>query len=134
MAKRPQLTGRAAILAVVVCAIAMSLAYPVREFIAQRRQIAQLEQQQAKALGDLRQLEEQRKRLEDPDYVKRQAKEKLHFCEPGAKCYGVLNDAGKTQAKAGKQAEGKAPWYLALWESVEAADKGEGKKITATGD
>ena len=37
-----RLTGRAALLAVVICAIALSLAYPVREYIAQRQQIDQL--------------------------------------------------------------------------------------------
>ena len=42
-AARPtRLTGRAALLAVVICAIALSLAYPVREYIAQRQQIDQL--------------------------------------------------------------------------------------------
>jgi len=40
---RVRLTSRAAVLAVVVCAIALSLAYPVREYIAQRRQIDQLQ-------------------------------------------------------------------------------------------
>lgn len=129
MAKRPQLTGRAAILAVVVCAIAMSLAYPVREFLAQRRQIAQLEQQQAKALTDLRSLEEERKRLEDPEYIKREAREKLHFCEPGAHCYGVLDDGTKTSASAGQRRAAVSPWYISLWQSVESADRGEGKKI-----
>ncbi|GAB1821195.1 FtsB family cell division protein [Herbidospora sp. RD11066] len=129
MAKRPQLTGRAAILAVVVCAIAMSLAYPVREFLAQRRQIAQLEQQQAKALSDLRSLEEERKRLEDPEYIKRAAREKLHFCEPGAHCYGVLEDKTKTSAATGPRKPAVSPWYISLWQSVEAADRGEGKKI-----
>lgn len=129
MAKRPQLTGRAAILAVVVCAIAMSLAYPVREYVAQRRQIAQLEQQQAQALRRLAKLEERRKLLEDPNYIKQQAKRRLHWCEPGAKCYVVLDDdTNKTQAKAGRQQTGSAPWYLTLWESVEAADKGTGQK------
>ncbi len=39
---RPKLTGRAAVLAIVVCAIALTLAYPVREYIADRRQIDQL--------------------------------------------------------------------------------------------
>ena len=34
-----RLTGRAAVLAVVICAIALSLAYPVREYVNQRRQI-----------------------------------------------------------------------------------------------
>ena len=35
-------TSRAALLAVVICAIALSLAYPVREYMAQRLQIDQL--------------------------------------------------------------------------------------------
>jgi len=37
-----RLTSRAAVLAVVICAIVLSLAYPVREFMAQRQQIDQL--------------------------------------------------------------------------------------------
>ena len=36
-ARSTRLTGRAAVLAVVICAIALSLAYPVREYIAQDR-------------------------------------------------------------------------------------------------
>jgi cell division protein FtsB len=132
LARRPQLTGRAAILAVVVCAIAMSLAYPVREYIAQRRQIAQLEQQQAQALKKLAKLQERRKQLEDPNYIKQQAKKRLHWCEPGAKCYVLLDDnTNKVPAKAGQQQTGKAPWYLTLWESVEAADKGTDQKAAA---
>ena len=39
---RPRFTSRAAVLAVVMCAVALSLAYPIREYIAQRRQIDQL--------------------------------------------------------------------------------------------
>jgi hypothetical protein len=40
--ERARFTSRAAVLAVVLCAIALSLAYPVREYIGQRRQIDQL--------------------------------------------------------------------------------------------
>src|SRR6266498_2403661 len=43
--ERARFTSRAAVLAVVICAIALSLAYPVREYIGQRRQIDQLEAQ-----------------------------------------------------------------------------------------
>ena len=46
---RPRFTSRAAVLAVVLCAIALSLAYPVREYIGQRRQIDQLTAQRATA-------------------------------------------------------------------------------------
>ena len=127
MAKRPQLTGRAAILAVVVCAIAMSLAYPIREYVAQRRQIAQLEQEKTAALQQLGKLVERRKQLEDPEYVKQQAKRRLHMCEPDAKCYVVLDDdQGKATATAAAKNAAKAPWYLTLWESVQAADSGKG--------
>ncbi|MEW9529041.1 septum formation initiator family protein [Microbispora sp. NPDC049125] len=134
MARRPQLTGRAAILAVVVCAIAMSLAYPVREYVAQRRQIAQLEEQQAQALRKLRNLEDRRRRLEDPEYIKRLAKERLHMCEPGAKCYVVLDrSAGTDTAKAGAKEPGKPAWYVTLWQSVEAADHGQGAAVEANG-
>ncbi|WP_405087068.1 septum formation initiator family protein [Microbispora sp. NBC_01389] len=125
MATRPQLTGRAAILAVVVCAIAMSLAYPAREYVAQRRQIAQLEAQQANALSKLQRLEERRRRLEDPEYIKRLAKERLFYCEPGADCYQVLDEAdGSTAAKAGSKPPERPAWYVTLWRSFEAADKG----------
>lgn len=124
-AKRPQLTGRAAILAVVVCAIAMSLAYPVREYVAQRRQIAQLEAQQANALRKLQRLEERRRRLEDPEYIKRLAKERLFFCEPGADCYQVLDEGtAEAAAKAGTKEPERPAWYVTLWKSFEAADKG----------
>ena len=43
--ERARFTSRAAVLVVVICAIALSLAYPVREYIGQRRQIDQLEAQ-----------------------------------------------------------------------------------------
>ncbi|MGW2200146.1 hypothetical protein ACWCSH_48505, partial [Streptosporangium sp. NPDC001682] len=61
MATRPQLTGRAAVLAIVVCAIAMSLAYPIREYVAQRRQIAQLEQEKAREIAAIKALDDRHK-------------------------------------------------------------------------
>ncbi|QRN81813.1 MAG: septum formation initiator family protein, partial [Nocardiopsis sp. BM-2018] len=42
------LTSRAAILALVVCAIALSLAYPLREYVMQQAQIAQLQDERAR--------------------------------------------------------------------------------------
>ncbi|WP_248961673.1 FtsB family cell division protein [Sphaerisporangium perillae] len=130
MKKRPQLTGRAAILAVVVCAIAMSLAYPVREYVAQRRQIAQLEKQQAQALKDLQELAERSRRLDDPDYIRQLARGRLHYCGSGETCY-VLRDESKKvkQPKAGSTTQAAPPWYQTLWESIEAADRGNGARV-----
>lgn len=130
MAKRPQLTGRAAILAVVVCAIAMSLAYPVREYISQRRQISQLQAARQHELENQRKLEDRRRQLADPDYRTRELKRRLHYCEVGEKCYIVMDQeqAAKRQQAQPRQAPAAPPWYQTLWESVEAADTGKGQK------
>jgi cell division protein FtsB len=128
---RPQLTGRAAILAVVICAIAMSLAYPFREYVAQRRQIAQLEDQRAQALADLRKQQERHKRLRDPAYVKAQARSRLHYCAEGEKCYVVPDDPEPTKkptATGAKSRPDDTPWYQSVWESIEAADQGTGRQ------
>ena len=63
-AARPtRLTGRAALLAVVICAIALSLAYPVREYIAQRQQIDQLLALQQANAAQVQALEQENGRL-----------------------------------------------------------------------
>src|SRR4051794_19384037 len=69
---RAHLTSRAAILAVVVCAIALSLAYPIREYIAQRREIAALREQQRAAQQQVEQLARHKQRLGDDSYIKRE--------------------------------------------------------------
>jgi cell division protein FtsB len=132
MAKRPQLTGRAAVLAIVVCAIAMSLAYPIREYVAQRRTIAQLQQEQSKELAAIKDLDDRRKQLQDPGYIKRQARERLFYCGPMQKCYVVMGEQpSEGRGTAGEKKAAKPPWYQTLWESVEAADTGKGTKAAA---
>jgi cell division protein FtsB len=122
--RRAHLTGRAAILAVVACAIALSLAYPVREYIAQRREIAQLRVQQRQAQQQVEQLAAKKKRLGDESYVRREARRRLHMCDPGAKCYVVLGGGdGDDPAAARKTPPPTPPWYVTLWRSVDAADR-----------
>ncbi|MEV4471779.1 septum formation initiator family protein [Nonomuraea sp. NPDC049504] len=128
MAKRPQLTGRAAILAVVVCAIAMSLAYPVREYISLRRSISELRAEKARVEAEKQALLARDRQSDDPNWIKKTAKERLHYCGPGEKCYVVMEpEQGRAQA-AVKQPAQVPPWYETLWESVQAADKGTGRR------
>lgn len=120
----PALTSRAAILAVVVCAIALSLAYPVREYVAQRRQIAELQQKERVARKQVEALTERKRRLGEESYIKREATRRLHYCEPGVKCYIVLDGAegeGRRPSRDGDSE--RPPWYQTLWRSVEAADR-----------
>ncbi|MBB5134114.1 cell division protein FtsB [Thermocatellispora tengchongensis] len=125
--RRPQLTGRAAVLAVVVCAIAMSLAYPVREYIAQRRQIAELLEERERELAALNELERRNRQLNDPGYNKQIARERLFFCDPGEKCFTVMTKKPTQKPKPGTTATPTTtvtpPWYETLWGSVEAADR-----------
>ena len=121
-AERSRLTSRAAVLAVVLCAIALSLAYPVREYIAQRRQLDQLEAQRQAISLELGRLEQQQRLLNSSAYVRQQAQDRLHMCPPAKKCYVIIN----LPPPPGKAAAGPAsgtPWYERLWSSVRQADK-----------
>jgi cell division protein FtsB len=73
-ARSTRLTGRAALLAVVICAIALSLAYPVREYIAQRQQIDQLLAEQQTMTAQVQALTEQRTKLSQAWYIEQEAR------------------------------------------------------------
>jgi cell division protein FtsB len=118
--ERSRFTSRAAVLAVVICAIALSLAYPVREYIAQFRQIDQLQAQRQMMLSQLQTLERQQQRLNDPAYVQQLARDRLHFCMAGQTCYVIIGGSGSgSPARAAG-----TPWYERLWNSVQQADRG----------
>jgi len=117
-----RLTGRAAVLAVVICAIALSLAYPIREYITQRRQIDALVAQQQTMLAQVKNLENQQSRLSNPAYVEQLARQELDMCFPGAQCY-IVEGGGQPQAAPAHAVKpGPAPWYDKLWQSVQQAD------------
>jgi cell division protein FtsB len=112
------------VLAVVVCAVALSLAYPVREYIAEHRQISQLEQQDAQLAGQISRLRAEQRSDTTPAYIEQQARDQLHMCFPTETCYVVINPRSSRQGGA---AQPGTPWYALLWKSVQAADKPAGK-------
>jgi cell division protein FtsL len=118
--ERVRFTSRAAVLAVVICAIALSLAYPVREYIAQRRQIDQLQAERQMLDSQLQALQHQQQRLTDPAYVEQLARNELHMCLRGETCYIVI---GGQTARPGTAAA-LTPWYERLWQSVQEANRG----------
>ena len=120
---RGHLTSRAAILAVVMCAIALSLAYPVREYVAQRREIAALRHQEQVAQRQVEDLARRKQRLGDESYIKREARRRLHYCMPDEKCYVVLDGNGGDGSGQQAAASRTPPWSETLWRSVQAADR-----------
>jgi cell division protein FtsB len=77
VARSTKLTGRAALLAVVICAIALSLAYPVREYIAQRQQIDQLLAQQQTMSAEVQALRAENGKLSQTWYIEQEARDQL---------------------------------------------------------
>ena len=116
-----RLTSRAAVLAVVICAIALSLAYPVRAYLAQREQIGQLMAQQQTMLAQVKNLQAEQARLSDRSYIEQLARQELDMCFPGTQCYVVEGSQSLINGTRPQQ-PGSAPWYAKLWRSVGQAD------------
>jgi cell division protein FtsB len=122
VARSTKLTGRAALLAVVMCAIALSLAYPVREYIAQRQQIDQLLAEQQTVSAQVKALEGQDNELSQTWYIEQEAQDQLHMCLPNEQCYEVVAGQSAKASAAAPQAVAD-PWYAKLWGSVQKADE-----------
>ena len=116
-----RLTGRAAVLAVVICAIALSLAYPVSEYVTQRRQIDSLVAQQQVMLAQVKSLEAQQAKLSSPAYIEQLARQELDMCFPGTQCY-IVEGGQPLIGTAQSPRQGPASWYDKLWQSVQQAD------------
>jgi cell division protein FtsL len=112
-------------LAIVLCAIALSLAYPVREYISQRRQIDQLLAQGAQIQQQRHRLESERRLLHSPVYIAQQARDRLHMCLPTQMCYEIIGKSAKPKDVAAGVAA--APWYAKLWSSWQQANAAQGK-------
>jgi cell division protein FtsB len=122
VARSTKLTGRAALLAVVICAIALSLAYPVREYIAQRQQIDQLLAQQQTMAAQVKALQAEKTKLSQTWYIEQEARDQLYMCFPQEQCYEVLSGQ-PAKTSVGKPQAVADPWYAKLWGSVQKADK-----------
>jgi cell division protein FtsB len=115
------LTSRAAVLAIVVCAIALTLAYPVREYLADRRQIDQLAATNARLAATVQHMRAEARSLNSPAVIAKEARDGLHMCFPSETCYEVIFPA-RPHDRSAAQRKG-SPWYGRLWESVEKADR-----------
>ncbi|MFE3461921.1 septum formation initiator family protein [Nocardiopsis aegyptia] len=129
---RPTLTSRAAILALVVCVIALSLAYPLREYILQRAQIAQLQEERARMEDSVSELREREAALGEDEYVEQEARTRLHYQYPGETAYIVIRP--DTDADAEAEAAPTEPWFTALWRSVDEADSPGDENLRRTED
>ncbi|MEN3362297.1 MAG: hypothetical protein V7637_6279, partial [Mycobacteriales bacterium] len=120
------LTGRAAVLGLVVCALVLSLAYPLKEYLAQRGDLSQLQQQQVAAEKRVSDLEARRRQLADPADVKAQARKRLQYVLPGESVYVVVTPSPTVppprSVPSSPRVGGDGSWYDRLWGTVRTAD------------
>jgi cell division protein FtsB len=83
--ERPRVrpTGRAGLLVVVVVLLAVFSAVPVRQFLAQRTQLGQLERRAAELEHSNEELRSDIRRLHNPEYLERVARACLGMVKPG---------------------------------------------------
>jgi cell division protein FtsB len=121
----PVNTRRAAILALVVCALALTIAAPLRTYLGQRAKIAEQQAKQQQLSTQLHHLRHRKQLLSDPQYVRTQARERLLYVEKGATPYIVSprgHDAGASHGSAPAprkhQGQHQHAWYERLWSSL----------------
>ena len=71
-------------------ALVVALAYPTRQYIAQRSRIAEQRAQEEQARKRVQQLRELKARWQDPAYVRARAREHLHYVMPGETGYTMV--------------------------------------------
>ena len=114
-------------LALVVCLLAISLAYPLREYLSQRGDIADYRATVATQEKRVAELQRQHERWRDQAYVQAQARERLHYVMPGETSYVVIESddapASDGVVEAVPSEVQRKPWFTDLWHSVEVAGR-----------
>lgn len=109
---------RAAMLALVVCALALSVAVPLRNYVSQRNELSAVHEQQQALTDQVAELERRRALLADPRHIEAQARERLRYVQPGQTPYVVQLPAAATDPGPGSDDQPKDPWFTRLWESI----------------
>lgn len=132
MAVKRGVTARFIAISVVIFIIAITLAPPAQRYFTQRAQINAVEAEIAVRQDRLAQAEIELQKWRDPNYVKSQARERLHFVLPGERQYIVVGvETTASAAQKGKtpiatKQFGSAPWYTKVISSLQQVASNSG--------
>jgi cell division protein FtsB len=122
------LTGRATVLLVVLAALALGYAYPVRVYLTQTAEIEALQraqQDQAKHIDDLA---AEAAKWQDDEYVRIQVRSRLYWVYPGeTPLVPIFDPEGQARDSGTLPAPPPPPdtWYGTLWSSLDGNGKGK---------
>jgi cell division protein FtsB len=122
---RRRTNNRALAFIVIIFILTLAIAPPVKHYFTQRAQINALESQLSADNVALQNAREELLRWQDPEYVKSQARERLHFVLPGERQYIVVDGSTtptqeNTTEIASALTDGQ-PWYARLIASISEA-------------
>ncbi|WP_018634634.1 FtsB family cell division protein [Parafrankia elaeagni] len=118
--RRRALTTRATLLAVVICVLVLTLAYPLRLYLQQQAKISELTRANAERQSRVDDLRDQVGRYDDSEWVADEARRRLHYVLPGEKSY-LMRTTPQQTAEAGAESgagTGDGSWYNRLWSQL----------------
>src|SRR3954469_955026 len=128
--RRPLVTGRAVLLGGLVLLLALTLAGPIRQYLAGRAELVRLAAEGRQLDQRAADLQRQVERQTDPEYMERQARERLTYVLPGDRLV-IIADGSATKGDAGALPAtvpaDSVPWYEGLLQSVTTADGDPGR-------
>jgi cell division protein FtsB len=97
-----------------------------QKWLVQRSEIQSAREQVAQSQQAVTQLRKQRARWADEEYVKAQARARLHYVMPGETGFVVVDPKPSTPAAGGRAPVadvpvGNRPWYSDIWLSAQVA-------------
>jgi cell division protein FtsB len=119
------LARQVAILGLVLCAVALSVAFPLRNYLEQRAELAQAVSAQQELEQQRDELQARKSALTDADYVAAEARRRLQYVTPGDTVFVVhAPDIAPAATDAAGGANPDEPWYGGLWATL--AEDGAG--------
>ncbi|GAA3172118.1 hypothetical protein GCM10010531_26930 [Blastococcus jejuensis] len=124
--RRPLFTGRAVLLGALILLLALTLAGPLRQFLAGRAELVQLAAEGRELERRAEELQAQLDRQSDPAWTEREARQRLTYVLPGDRLVVVV-DGRTVEGDEAAQPERSGPaepssWYEGLMESLSTAD------------
>ncbi len=122
------MTGRAAVLVLVLAVLTVSYASSMRAYLQQRSDIGDLKVAIAERETSINSLEREKQRWQDPAFVRAQARARFGYLMPGETGFLVLDEFGKPLASEASLSDPDeviktvpTAWWSKAWDSVELA-------------
>ncbi len=105
----------------VLIAVALAVAVPLRGYLHQRDELAKAVVQQRNLEKQVAELEQRKAALQDPNYIRAEARRRLQYVSPGETVYRIVapevKEPAVTAGVAAPQGD-QDPWYGTMWDTL----------------